>query len=81
MRGYVLEPEIDGVLYLVDRLAVAGAVRGAARAVGAGELVRVQPFRWAGREPGPFGGPAVARRVRAAAAAGSRSAGAGREGG
>lgn len=81
MRGYVLEPGIEGVLYLVDRPVVARAVRGAARAAGAGELVRVQPFRWVAREPGRFGGAAVARRVRTAAAAGSRSAGAGREGG
>ena len=45
LSGYGADPRFDGVVYLVDRPAVARSVQAAARRVGISELVRVERVR------------------------------------
>ena len=45
LAGYGADPRFDGVVYLVDRPAVARSVQAAARRVGIADLVRVQRMR------------------------------------
>ncbi len=47
ISAYASDRRIDAVVYLVERPAVARAVRRAAAAAGVSELVHVQPFAWA----------------------------------
>jgi len=45
LAGYGADPRFDGVVYLVDRPAVARSVQSAARRLGISELVRIQRVR------------------------------------
>jgi hypothetical protein len=48
LAGYASDARIDAVLYLVEDRRIARKLEASARAVGAGELVRVQPVRFSG---------------------------------
>lgn len=74
LRGYVGDPRVDGILYLVDQPATSRAVQGAARAAGACPLLRLEPFSWTGRGPGYAGNARGASRAMAGAHGASRPA-------
>jgi len=62
LGGYGADPRFDGVVYLVERVAVARAVGSAARRLGVSDLVAIQRVRSTTSRPPP-GRTAVAGRV------------------
>jgi len=59
LGGYGADPRFDGVVYLVERAAIAKSVRGAARRLGVADLVAVQRVR--STASGPAGSRAATR--------------------
>jgi hypothetical protein len=61
LAGYAADPRIDGVVYLIERAAVARSVKAAARRAGLASFVHIQRVRSSVANPAAAAGRAVTR--------------------